>query len=202
MKLIILSSAKELLDEAAQINQLFDNGLELFHLRKPEWDIDEIRELLFGINPDYLNRIVVHHSHELAIEFQLKGIHIREQGKRALGEKLKSYVRGFRDRGFTISGSFHSREDIVNNKVKYDYVFLSPVFDSISKKDYQGKGFDVNDLTGNIFALGGVNENNIDNADQLGYNGVAAIGAVWNAEDPLSGFLALKKATSQLGFKK
>lgn len=201
MQLIVLTDAEMLFDEAKKINHLFDNGLELLHIRKPEVDVEEIRELLLEINPAHLGKIVVHEFHELAIEFRLKGIHVKEHLKRDLKDKLKPYTRGFRDTGFTVSASFHSKEDLVNNKVKYDYVFLSPVFDSISKENHEGKQFNVTDLNNDIIALGGVTVSNISRVKELGYSGIATIGTIWNSENPVTSFLALKTATSQLVFK-
>ena len=201
MQLIVITDAEMLFDEAKKINHLFDSGLELLHVRKPEVDVDEIRELLLKIHPIHLGKIVVHEFHELAIEFRLKGIHVKENLKRDLQDKLKSYIRGFRDKGFTISASFHSKEDLVNNKVKYDYTFLSPVFDSISKENHEGKQFNVNGLSNNIVALGGVTASNILKAKELGYSGIASIGSIWNSENPVTSFLALKTASSQLVFK-
>jgi len=61
-------------------------------------------------------------------EFNIKGIHLNEKNRReGILEKFYSDIR---------STSFHSIEDLVADKSKYEYVFLSPIFDSISKIGY------------------------------------------------------------------
>ena len=83
----------------------------------------------------------------------------------------------------------HSRHSFkeLENITEYDYVFLSPIFDSISKVGYT-HAFTSEDLlnaksTGlinkKVIALGGINAENIPIAHQYGFGGVAVIGALW-----------------------
>ena len=67
------------------------------------------------------------------------------------------------------------------------YAFLSPIFDSISKKGYQS-GFSKEELimhrdNGSIHqgvvALGGVSEDNLDEVAEMGFGGVAMLGDFW-----------------------
>jgi thiamine-phosphate pyrophosphorylase len=98
-----------------------------------------------------------------------------------------------------ISTSFHSLEEIKQNSKNYEYAFLSPVFDSISKQGYKST-FDkttlktqLTELNKNveIIALGGIDENNIQQAMELGFDGVAVLGAVWQSENPIEKFKKL-----------
>ena len=194
--LIVLTSEKPLQDEANKINQLFHNGLETLHLRKPSFDTEGYKGLLNSIEQSFHNRIMIHQHHELCAEFHLKGIHIQEQMRLNLGEKLGKYVNSYKNDGYTVSASFHTKKEIQFNSGTFDYVLLSPVFHSISKKGYEGKGFDVSDLNECIIGMGGINEKTAIKAYKLGFQGIGVLGGVWNTENYLESFLAIKNTLS------
>ncbi|WP_025742754.1 thiamine phosphate synthase [Aquimarina pacifica] len=196
--LIIITSERELENEADRINTLFENGLEVLHFRKPTLDIQGYRALLTKIKPQFLDRIMLHQFHELCIELGLRGVHIQEQPRLDLDEELGAYVKSFMDKNYKVSSSFHSKEDISNCPVDFEYVLLSPVFSSISKAGYQGKGFDVRDLDKFVVGMGGVNAGTLQAIFDLGYKGVGVLGGVWNTEDYLGSFLEIKKANDEL----
>ncbi len=189
--LIILTSERELENESHQINELFRKGLDVLHFRKPTLDIEGYRMLLGEIEDKYHNRIMLHQFHELCLEFDLRGIHIQEQPRLDLGNTLEEYVKSYENKGLKVSSSFHSKEDIKNCIVDFEYVLLSPVFGSISKAGYQGKGFDVNDLDAFVIGMGGINQKTLQATFDLGYKGVGVLGGIWNAEKPLESFQAI-----------
>lgn len=98
---------------------------------------------------------------------------------------------------------FHSLKEMTDCREKYDYAFLSPIFDSISKTGYKSK-FDLQELKnslllrrgagGEVIALGGIDENTIHEAVDLGFDGVAVLGAIWLSEDPLKTFIAFQNS--------
>jgi thiamine-phosphate pyrophosphorylase len=186
--LIILTSERELESEANKINSLFNNGLEILHFRKPTLDVEGYRALLNQIDIKYHSRIMLHQFHELCEEFNLRGIHIQEQPRLDLEEKLEEYVNEYKMKGYKVSSSFHSKEDIKNCPVDFEYVLLSPVFSSISKAGYTGKGFDVTDLNEFVIGMGGINENTLQATFDLGFGGVGVLGGIWNTEDSLESF--------------
>ncbi|WP_103069333.1 thiamine phosphate synthase [Aquimarina sediminis] len=186
--LIVLTSERELENEAGYINALFENGLERLHFRKPTMDIEGYRTLLTQIDVKFYNRIMIHQFHELCEEYKLRGIHIQEQPRLDLKEKLNKYVDDYRKKGYKVSSSFHSKEDITNCSVDFEYVLLSPVFGSISKAGYIGKGFDVNDLEEFVVGMGGINENTLQATFDLGFKGVGVLGGIWNTENSLKSF--------------
>ena len=69
MKTIAITLPHFFTDEASAINRLFENGIDLLHLRKPDSQIDECRQLLEAVNKRLLQRIVVHDHFELCNEF-------------------------------------------------------------------------------------------------------------------------------------
>jgi hypothetical protein len=100
---------------------------------------------------------------------------------------------------------FHSLKELKEYKGKYEYAFLSPIFDSISKKDYKSKFSDrlynfllfdpelIHTITGkNIIALGGIDEDKIALVRRAGFSGVAVLGAIWNSKNPVEKFKRIK----------
>lgn len=95
--------------------------------------------------------------------------------------------------GGTISTSFHNLEEAASDQWgALDYAFLSPVFDSISKVGYPSAGFNpaaVAWVTGRnsvpLIALGGITAERVGQVAAMGFRGVAVIGTVWGADDPL-----------------
>lgn len=179
MKLIVISTPHFFNGEADVIFSLMEEGLEILHLRKPEGKEEELRQLLKQIPNCYHNRIVLHDAFNLAKEFPVRGIHLNSRN----GE-IPDYFTG------SISRSCHNLEEVknsLNEKNLYHYVFLSPIFDSISKEGYSS-GFPINTLvkakekgilTSKVFALGGIDPTNITQIKTLGFGGAAVLGFLW-----------------------
>lgn len=190
--LILLSSEKKLENESRYCNLLFEKGLQCLHLRKPDDSKTQVRTFLSEIETKHIGKVVLHQYHDLANDFRVKGIHFTEKAKELPKAELKKLVEENKALGFSISGSFHSLSDTEN--YDFDYYFLSPVFNSISKANYKGQYYNVSQSTKRIIALGGVQSNNIKQAFELGFSGVAALGSIWQNENPLQAFQKLKSA--------
>ena len=186
--LIVLTSEQEIKNEATFINQLFNNGLETLHLRKPNFNRNHYLELLNQINPKYYSQIMIHQYLDLCLKFKLKGIHIQEQARLNLAEGLESYVNKYQSKNYTVSSSFHEAQVLEKCHINFDYHLLSPVFSSISKQGYKGRKFDVNHIHKNIIGIGGISAEVIKETIQLGYQGIGVLGAVWNTENPIESF--------------
>lgn len=94
---------------------------------------------------------------------------------------------------------FHSLIEIEECKENYDYAFLSPIFDSISKAGYKSK-FDLKELKGflknrkeKIIALGGINEDKIGTVKDMGFSGIGLVGAIWQSGKPVLKFKQIKE---------
>ena len=191
---IVLTSEKNVSEEANVINSLFANGLQVLHLRKPEFSKERYRELLDQIEKPFHNRIMLHYFHDLCKEYKLRGVHIQEKPRIDLGAKLEKYVQSYIEKGYRVSSSFHLPETIEACPVSFDYVLLSPVFSSISKQGYEGRGFDVTQSSKKIIGMGGINKETIRATCDLGYKGVGILGGVWNTTDPLTSFIEIQQA--------
>jgi|SRR3972149_5782798 len=113
-------------------------------------------------------------------------------------EELQNYIRQipwkFRDRIFLHEDflKFHSLQELNSCKKEYEYAFLSPIFDSISKENYKSK-LDLSELEQivegkKIIALGGIDEDKIETVREIGFFGVAVLGAIWQSENPVGKF--------------
>jgi thiamine-phosphate pyrophosphorylase len=88
-----------------------------------------------------------------------------------------------------------------------DYVFLGPIFRSISKQGYSPK-ISLNEIFSlfssgrlnslakipKVYALGGIRKKKMLRLSEVGFSGVALLGSVWGSRDPLKSikdFLAL-----------
>jgi thiamine-phosphate pyrophosphorylase len=180
--LIVITSPDKIPNESALINQLFAQGLKILHLRKPSWTKPDFEALLKSINPANKHKVVLHQFHELASKYNVKGLHLREENRKQLSLlELKELSKELKRKNLTFSSSFHSIEEIILNGNVFDYVFLSPVFDSISKPGYVGSKFNVQSLKfeTKVIALGGIDKFNIVSIRKMGYDGAAVLGAIW-----------------------
>ena len=92
--------------------------------------------------------------------------------------------------------SVHSFEEYQEIYDYADQIFISPFFDSISKKGYtQNKAlWNINENVklDKAVALGGINASNCLELRKIGISRFAVLGAVWNNENPLSSFLEIQ----------
>jgi len=194
--LIVISSPESIENEASLINQLFDEGLGLFHLRKPDSSEDEIKNLMLNIDHNHYSKLVFHQHHYLAKNFGIKRLHYTELNRKQL---IENDAHELKKQFFHLSTSIHSLEDYKNLLPCFDYTFLGPVFDSISKKDY--KAIDViNEIKNDekritkLIAIGGITKSNLNEPVSWGFDGVAVLGSVWENENPINEFIQIKKA--------
>ena len=161
--------------EDAIIGHLLANGFDIVHLRKPEADIEYCRDLLGRLTPSERSRIIVHDYASLYEEFALRGIH--------LNHNFTSYPDNYRG---TRTRSCHTFEEVARYKDECDYLFLSPIFDSISKRGYISK-FNHEELLRasregiidtRVIALGGVTPERIEYLKSLHFGGIAMMGAI------------------------
>lgn len=195
--IVLISPETDIENEITILNQLFEAGLEYYHLRKPEKTIEEYQDYLSQIDEQYHNRVVVHFYHQLINDYNLKGIHFQEQFRKDNLDVPSHYFVGLNMYGKTISSSFHEVETLNDCAFEFDYHLISPVFSSISKKGYEGRRFDVNAIQKKIIGMGGVTANNLDELTQLGFKGVGVLGGIWNSSSPLKDFMKMSEYYKQ-----
>lgn len=175
---ILLTAEDHISAEIELLISFFNSGLQCLHLRKPSWSIDQVSIFLNKIPSRYHNRIVLHDHHALHEKYRIRGLHFNNRFP-ITDEYLKLSL--------SKSSSLHSLEELQTIPSEIDYVFLSPIFKSISKQNYPA-AFDKKELTlalkncqTPIFALGGLSPKTIPLAFEMGFKGVVVLGAVWKA---------------------
>ncbi len=206
MSVIVISNStflESFQNEAQQINALFEAGLPFLHLRKPDSTESDLKSLLEAIDARFYSQIVVHQHFETAQEFGITRWHLTEYRRKVFEqENTEGGESCFSKKGISLSTSIHRLEDYENLSIAFDYTFLSPVFDSISKKGYAALPINAVALqelrrlsSTKIVALGGISSQNCSKALEMGFDGVAVFGSIWQNENPL---IELKNLLKQI----
>lgn len=204
MKLIAISHPGNLENETEIITKLFEEGLEYFHLRKPNYKKKKLQAFLNAIPKEFHNRIILHKYHLLALDYGVKGIHITNRHlKKPVITGIKLWYLRFRKPSLTISSSFHDITTLKKRHKEFTYVFLSPIFNSISKKGYKSAFNEVTlqktlKETDNVMALGGVTTTKINKVRELGFSGACLLGALWHSKNPVESFRKIKERCAKL----
>lgn len=186
--LIIISLPNKLENEASLINQLFESGMQTFHLRKPHATEEEVRLLLNEIQPECRKGVVLNQFYELSEEFGIHRFHFSTD-KRKNGEH-----NAWNKEGNVLSTSTHELKEYTSLDSCFDYAFLSPVFDSISKPLYKKVQFEIKEKTNvKLIALSGIKATNCNQAKKMGFDGIAVLGGIWQQQDPVESFKEIKR---------
>lgn len=204
MKLIVISPSGETESEISYLLSMFDQGLPTYHLRKTNFSTRKLKNFLAEIPEKYHDRIVIHSHHELAMAFNLKGIYISSvHKKQKLKTSLKMFWIKFHKRKLLVSCTLRSIGDILNYSPKYNYVFLSPVFNSLSGNFQAGfteqnlhHALSITQYT--VIARGGISTETIQKAHKLGFHGVAFYSGIWKTKNPLEEFKKIKAKFEEL----
>ena len=193
LALLVISPEAEDPREHATLTELFLAGLTSYHLRKPTWSRDQLAAWLHAVPAKFHPRIVLHTHHDLATEFTLGGLHDREE------PNPKCHLIGdtFRSR------AVHDLPTLRASLDTYDRLLVSPLFPSFSKPGHapdarlapsELKSVLALPHRAEVIALGGIDASRISACGDLGFDGVAVLGAIWQAADPVSAFGELQTA--------
>lgn len=180
MRILVITDVPFTATEPAAIRQLLDEGVERVHLRKPDASEEALRRLIEALPAESYPRLTLQDRLPLAVEYGLGGVH--------LNRRNAAVPAGFRG---LVSRSCHTLDEIAAHPA-CDYLFLSPLFDSISKSGYRAAFTDgelrdaaVRGLLGErVVALGGIRPELLSRVRELGFGGAALLGAVWRDASP------------------
>lgn len=184
--IIVITPEETIQSETELINELFQEGLDLLHVRKPFINSEEMADFIHKIDSKFHHQLTIHSHYDLAKNFTISRFHFREIDRQ--NELYKSFLNK------TISTSVHNIEAFNKLNEDWEYSFISPVFPSISKKRYGENSTILNDIKKRdnpnvkLIALGGINENNINEVFESEVHGVALLGAIWESNEPLNVF--------------
>lgn len=184
--MIVITSETLVHKEFDIINELFKEGLDVLHVRKPGMSQDELAAYLQGIDEMYRSQICLHQWHLLVESLGINRFHYKDDAQSLYQKKNSATI---------LSASTHSMDTFNKLPNEFSYAFLSPVFESISKVGYKPKVNMVNALEQRsnfktkLVALGGVDSENVAYLLESGYNDVALSGAIWNSSEPIKKFI-------------
>jgi thiamine-phosphate pyrophosphorylase len=174
-RLIVITAPDFIKNEAEIWRQLFDLGMQKLHVRKLGWNEKELIGLIEQVPVSWRKRIVIHHHTDIMQKTGLGGVHLSFQNKTRRHSTE-----------YSVSYSVHNWAELTNIINECDYALISPVFDSISKNGYAHNATLLSmpsEFIGKrIFALGGINDQNINSVFQIGYYGATLLGYLW--EEP------------------
>ena len=198
MKLIVISPEAEVARESAVVAQLFATGLMHYHLRKPAWGRGALATFLRAVPAEFHPRVVLHSHHELAATFKIGGLHFRDAEISRHGASA-----GPTTQPLPTSRAVHDLGTLRVAINAYDRILFSPVFASISKPGYEPdprishtelKPMLALPRRTEVFALGGVDCSRLPVCHDIGFDGVAVLGAIWQSADPVRAFHELQQA--------
>ncbi len=184
--IIVITPEEFIQNEVEIINGLFQEGLDLLHVRKPFTNLEKMADFIQKINSEFYHQLVLLSHYDLAKDFNVSRFHFREI------DRQKGLFKTFKNK--IISTSVHDIESFNELNDDWEYAFISPVFPSISKKGYGENSTILSDIKKRthsnvkLMALGGINEKNINKAFENKIDGVALLGAIWESDEPLNVF--------------
>ena len=193
--LAVLTLPHSFAGEAEQLEGLLEAGVDRLHLRKPEATALELEGLVQRLAPRWAGRLVVHGSREMAARYGVGQVH---------GAVEFSHGRGYSGggpfvgppgtvggepgvdpggAGLAISTSVHSWEELAALPAGLAYAFISPLFDSISKRGYNANAallqLPEQLLPCRAVGLGGIGAETIGEMLRMGWTGAAVLGWIW-----------------------
>lgn len=176
MKLIIMTQPTYFVEEDKILSALFDEGLDMLHINKPESEPLYAERLLTLLPQNSYNRISVHQHYYLRQEYDLRGIHV--------DSPQATVPEGFRKH---ITRSTPNISDLKEMKKQCDYVMLHSLFDSLH--NYVKASLTIEEMEEahhrglidkKVYALGGMSLESVQTAKELGFGGIVICGDLWN----------------------
>ena len=177
MKLVLMTQPTFFVEEDKILTSLFEEGLDNLHLYKPGAEPVYSERLLTLLPNEYYSKITVHDNFYLKEEYKLRGIHIDDESTPA--------PKNYRGR---ISRTCTHLDLLKEAKKNADYVLLKYIFDSQTEPD-QKSSFTIDELKEasrrglidrHVYALGGMNLDDVKMAKDLGFGGIVISGDLWN----------------------
>lgn len=186
MEVTVITSSGKSNDEISRIVQLFEHGLPVLHIRKPKLSRSEIEAFLKAIPSKYHDRVVIHGHYRLAVQYRLRGVHLQRSHRQPNWEnRWKRFLLKLKHPTLRVSTTFRSLESLSENRWKFDYVFLGPIFTKQAHY-HMDDASTVNSLRSQlancghkVYAIGGVDETKIPLLREVGFAGVGLSGSVW-----------------------
>lgn len=185
----IVITQENILDAAVEvdvISRLVSRYGCRVHIRKKSCSLEELNYFCYMLSQSVdMSYLTLHGHGDLVEKYSFGGLHDK--------------CRGSLSEGKLFSMSCHSMPQA--QEAVCDYLFLSPIFDSISKRGYSSP-YDMDELGGwlqcercggEVIALGGIDAGNIKRVYDMGFDGAALLGAVWNEHNAIENYKNILK---------
>jgi len=204
MQIVVISPESSDPREIPAMRRFFADGLECYHVRKPSWTAAELGAWLRGLPGEWRPRLILHEHHPLVGELGLGGRHDKDSGP--AGNPLPGGS----------SRSCHDVASLRRHLGAYRTILFGPVFPSLSKPGYgpaadfpwyelwallrQGRraGTPGSPGSARVLAIGGITARRLARCFEIGFDGAAVLGAVWNDPDPARAFERIRDAAAKL----
>jgi thiamine-phosphate pyrophosphorylase len=176
--------------------QLLNAGADSILLRKPGWQESDYEQLFREADPACYNRLMIAGQPALCERYGLQGLHFSEAARSALTPELTGQ---YLQNGWRLSTGIHHAHTLQLVSNDWHQLFLSPVFDSISKPGYRAAyspdfRLQKAGYTGRVLALGGIDHTTASMARTMQFDGIAILGAIWQQpENALQHFCKIRE---------
>lgn len=166
-----------------QLVTTLHSGIELMQLRAKHLDRQDhlhVARLALALCRQHGARLMFNGPIEMALEIGCDGVHLNSHTLMSL--KDLSVPEGMR-----VSAACHSADQLAQaSRIGVDFVTLSPVLPTQTHPEAEPLGWErfsqlVSGAKIPVFALGGMRPEMMENAQQAGAWGIAAISATWRS---------------------
>lgn len=178
MKLIIMTKPTFFVEEDKILATLFDEGMEVLHLYKPNSSPLYSERLLSLLPEDSYRKIIVHDHFYLKEEYRLAGIH--------LDSNTIKCPNGYKGH---IGRTCRNLSELKEMKRNSNYVFLANIFPteaapipSFTKEELE-EASRQGLIDKKVMALGGVTADNVRQVRDLGFGGAVVCSDLWTKFD-------------------
>ena len=164
-----------------KVEQKFNNGLRLIQVREkaiPKNTFIELTKEIIQLAGNFDAKVMINSDINLAYKLNAHGVHLNSTLLHGLSEVPKDLI---------VSASCHSAHDIEKAmKMNVSFVVLSPVQKTQSHPNTTPIGWDnfskiAQNYSIPIYALGGMKNDDIENALNAGAIGIASQRAIWES---------------------
>ncbi len=194
MQIVVISPEAEDPREVRAMEGFFAAGLERYHVRKPAWTGAALESWLLRLPREWASGIVVHGHGPLAARLGFAAHDRDEPGNPAASGA---------------SRSCHSVPSLQRHLPHYRAILFGPVFPSLTKVGY-GPAVDfpweeLKSVLGKrapgdarVLGVGGITSSGLARCRELGFDGAALLGAVWNQDDPVAAYAGARDEAARL----
>ena len=165
MKIAVATSPLFFVEENTILQALFDEGMDILHIRKPDSEPIFCERLLTLLPTKCYNRVIVNDHFYLQSEYGLKGIHISPRNP----QEPHGY-KGYITRSCT-------PEDINRNTDRYGYMVLEATPSAIRQ------AVDQHFINHRVFMRGITSVDGVQFAKDCGFGGIILEDILWDRFD-------------------